>query len=136
MLEACNEAGNEYNIISSYRDRNYQQGIIDDTVQTFVNQGMTAEEAYAEAIKSVQPAGCSEPETGLATDYIVEGDELKSVAAGTGKGNPVTGGGLNYPLLLKLVKEHKPYVHCTLENTVPDNAVATREFMERTYASV
>ena len=69
-------------------------------------------------------------------DYIVEGDELKSVAAGTGKGNPVTGGGLNYPLLLKLVKEHKPYVHCTLENTVPDNAVATREFMERTYASV
>ena len=69
-------------------------------------------------------------------DYIVEGDELKSVAAGTGKGNPVTGGGLNYPLLLKLVKEHKPYVHCTLENTVPDNAVATGEFMERTYASV
>ena len=59
-----------------------------------------------------------------------------SGAAGTGKGNPVTGGGLNYPLLLKLVKEHKPYVHCTLENTVPDNAVATREFMERTYASV
>ena len=55
---------------------------------------------------------------------------------GTGKGNPVTGGGLNYPLLLKKIKEHKPYVHCTLENTVPENAVATREFMERTYASV
>ena len=69
-------------------------------------------------------------------DYIVEGSELKSVAAGTGKGNPVTGGGLNYPLLLKKIKEHKPYVHCTLENTVPENAVATREFMERTYASV
>ena len=44
--------------------------------------------------------------------------------------------GLNYPLLLKKIKEHKPYVHCTLENTVPENAVATREFMERTYASV
>ena len=43
---------------------------------------------------------------------------------------------LNYPLLLKKIKEHKPYVHCTLENTVPENAVATREFMERTYASV
>ena len=37
---------------------------------------------------------------------------------------------------LKKIKEHKPYVHCTLENTVPENAVATREFMERTYASV
>lgn len=68
MLEACNEAGFEYNIISAYRDRNYQQGIIDDTVQTFVNQGKTAEEAYAEAIKSVQPAGCSEHEMGLALD--------------------------------------------------------------------
>ena len=37
-------------------------------------------------------------------------------------------------LLLKKIKEHKPYVHCTLENTVPENAVATREFMEKTYA--
>ncbi|MDO5381739.1 MAG: sugar phosphate isomerase/epimerase family protein [Eubacteriales bacterium] len=61
-------------------------------------------------------------------DYVVEGDELKSIAAGTG--------GLNYPLLLKKIKEHKPYVHCTLENTVPENAVATREFMEKTYAEV
>ena len=54
--------------------------------------------------------------------------ELKSIAAGTGS--------LNYPLLLKKIKEYKPYVHCTLENTVPENAVATREFMERTYAEV
>ena len=61
-------------------------------------------------------------------DYVVENDELKSIAAGTG--------GLNYPLLLKKIKEHKPYVHCTLENTVPENAVATREFMEKLYAEV
>ncbi len=59
-------------------------------------------------------------------DYVVEGNELKSIAAGTG--------GLNYPLLLKKIKEHKPYVHVTLENTVPENAVATREFMEKLYA--
>lgn len=61
-------------------------------------------------------------------DYVVEGDELKSIAAGTG--------GLNYPLLLKKIKEYKPYVHCTLENTVPENAVATREFMEKLYAEI
>lgn len=61
-------------------------------------------------------------------DYVVENGELKSIAAGTG--------GLNYPLLLKKVKEHKPYVHITLENTVPANAVATREFMENLYAQV
>lgn len=63
-----------------------------------------------------------------AKDFVVENDDLKSIAAGTG--------GLNYPLLLKLIKEHKPYVHVTLENTVPSNAVTTREFMETTYAQV
>ena len=61
-------------------------------------------------------------------DYVVEGDELKSIAAGTG--------GLNYPLLLKKIKQYKPYVHCTLENTVPENAIATRDFMENLYAQV
>ena len=61
-------------------------------------------------------------------DYVVEGDELKSIAAGTG--------GVNYPLLLKKIKQYKPYVHCTLENTVPENAIATRDFMENLYAQV
>ena len=61
-------------------------------------------------------------------DYVVEGDELKSIAAGTG--------GLNYPLLLKKIEQYKPYVHCTLENTVPENAIATRDFMENLYAQV
>ncbi len=69
-------------------------------------------------------------------DFIDEGKEvdLKSVAAGTGGSDGK--GGLNYPLLLKLIKEHKPYIHCTLENTVPENAVATREFMEKLYESL
>ena len=61
-------------------------------------------------------------------DFVVEGDELKSIAAGTG--------GLNYPLLLKKIKQYKPYVHCTLENTVHENAIATRDFMENLYAQV
>jgi L-ribulose-5-phosphate 3-epimerase UlaE len=61
-----------------------------------------------------------------AKDFIEENGDLKSIAAGTG--------GLNYPLLLKLVKQYKPFVHVTLENTVPSNAVATREFMEKIYA--
>ncbi len=63
-----------------------------------------------------------------AKDYVEENGELKSIAAGTG--------GMNYPLLLKKIKEHKPFVHVTLENTVPENAVATREFMEKLYAEV
>jgi len=63
-----------------------------------------------------------------AKDFLVQNNELVSVAAGTG--------GLNYPLLLKLVKQHKPYVHVTLEDTIPSNAIAARQFMEKTYAEV
>ena len=97
-------------------------------VDNLAQQDEIIEKAFDLLLKDIAVVHCK--------DYIVEGSELKSVAAGTGKGNPVTGGGLNYPLLLKKIKEHKPYVHCTLENTVPENAVATREFMERTYAEV
>lgn len=61
-----------------------------------------------------------------AKDFLVENNEIISVASGLG--------GLNYPLLLKLVKQHKPYVHVTLEDTCPENAAAAREFMEKTYA--
>ena len=78
------------------------------------------EKALDQLLKDIAVVHCK--------DYVVENDELKSIAAGTG--------GLNYPLLLKKIKVHKPYVHCTLENTVPENAVATREFMEKLYAEV
>ncbi len=54
-----------------------------------------------------------------------ETKSLVSVAAGTG--------GLHYERLVSLIKQHKPYVHCTLENTVPENAVSTREFLEKLY---
>ncbi len=89
-------------------------------VENLSQQDEIIEKAFSLLGKEIAVVHCK--------DYVVEGSELKSIAAGTG--------GLNYPLLLKKIKEHKPYVHCTLENTIPENAVATREFMERTYASV
>lgn len=68
MLQACNDAGNEYNIISCYRSRTVQQSIVDADVQKYIGEGMTEEEAYKETYTSVQKAGCSEHETGLALD--------------------------------------------------------------------
>lgn len=58
-------------------------------------------------------------------DYEVAGDELVSIPAGMGS--------FNYPLLMKYIKERKPYVHISLENTKPENAIQTREFMEKMY---
>ena len=61
-------------------------------------------------------------------DFVEENGDLKSIPAGTG--------GLNYELLLSKIKEFKPYVQCTLENTSPDNAVRTREYVQDMYDRV
>ena len=56
-----------------------------------------------------------------------DGSGLGSVAAGKG------GMGESYKRILKFVKEKKPYAHVTLENTVPENAVETREYIQVIY---
>ena len=61
-------------------------------------------------------------------DFVPAGDDLKSIAAGTGE--------MDYTHILRFMKERKPYVQATLENTVNDNAVASREFLERAYAAL
>lgn len=58
-------------------------------------------------------------------DYVPAGDDLKSVAAGTGE--------MDYAQILRFMKERKPYIQATLENTTNDNAVTSREFLERAY---
>jgi sugar phosphate isomerase/epimerase len=51
-------------------------------------------------------------------DYNVVGDALVSCAAGFGV--------FNYEPLIRFIKQRKPYIHCTLEDTKPENAVAAR----------
>jgi len=55
-------------------------------------------------------------------DFAVKDGKLDSIACGTGE--------MNYERILKFVKEKKPYIHATLENTKPENAVATREYIQ------
>lgn len=61
-------------------------------------------------------------------DFVLEDGKMKSVAAGTGM--------MNYEKILRFIKEKKPYIHTTLENTNPDNAVDAREYLEKIYASL
>ena len=58
-------------------------------------------------------------------DFVREGDDLRSIAAGTGE--------MDYTQILRFMKERKPYIQATLENTTNDNAVAAREFLQRKY---
>jgi len=55
-------------------------------------------------------------------DFVIKDNELVSVAAGTGE--------MDYSQIIRFMKEKKPYIHATLENTVPENAVAAREYIQ------
>lgn len=54
-------------------------------------------------------------------DYVIKDGEIDSVAAGTGK--------MDYTAVIRFIKERKPFIHATLENTVPDNAVQAKDFI-------
>lgn len=55
-------------------------------------------------------------------DFEVENGELKSIAAGTGM--------MDYRNIVRFAETNKPYIHTTLENTTPENAVAAREYIQ------
>ena len=61
-------------------------------------------------------------------DCVPDGDDLKSIAAGTGV--------MDYKEILKFIKARKPYIHTTLENTVDENAVSSRVFLQELYDSI
>ena len=58
-------------------------------------------------------------------DFVREGAELKACAAGTGE--------MDYTQVLRFMKERKPCLQATLENTGNHNAVQARELLQRLY---
>lgn len=72
FTKACNDADFHYNIISAYRDREAQQGVIDRNIQELMDKGLSEEEARAKTYETIQMVGCSEHETGLALDFSDE----------------------------------------------------------------
>ena len=61
-------------------------------------------------------------------DFVRKEGKLISVAAGTGE--------MNYENLLRMVRQSKPFVQATLENTTNENAVQARELIQRVYETV
>jgi sugar phosphate isomerase/epimerase len=55
-------------------------------------------------------------------DFIVGENDLISVAAGTGI--------MNYEKIIHFMKKDKPFIHATLEDTNPLNAVAARKYIQ------
>lgn len=90
------------------------------TVDTYKNQNEIFEEAfelYGDRIVIIH-----------AKDFIVEGNELKTVAVGKGL--------LNYDVVLKWVKANKPHVNILLEETKEPYIEESVVFLKDTYARV
>lgn len=58
-------------------------------------------------------------------DFTVEGDRLVSVGAGLGQ--------MDYTAVMKFIKNKKPYMHVTLENTTPENNIQCKNHILRLY---
>ncbi len=58
-------------------------------------------------------------------DYVPAGNDLKSIAAGTGE--------MDYTEILRFMKARKPYIQTTLENTNNENAESSRLLLQRLY---
>ena len=76
MLKAGGEAGYDYWIASAHRDRAYQQGLVDDDVQKYMEKGYSYEAALEKTYEYTMPAGKSEHETGLALDILCSANTL------------------------------------------------------------
>ena len=59
-------------------------------------------------------------------DYIVDNGKLYSVGAGMGQ--------MDYTPLMKFIKQQKPYIHATLEETTPQNCLQCKEYIESIYS--
>lgn len=58
-------------------------------------------------------------------DFVVDGDNLKSVGAGMGQ--------MDYTSVLKFIKTRKPFIHVTLENTTPEDNVQCKDHILKLY---
>ncbi len=83
---------------------------------------MDREKVFAEAMELFG----EEIEVVHLKDFQVQGSKLVSVAAGTGL--------MDYREILRYLKQEKDGIQATLENTVPENAVTSREYIEKIYA--
>lgn len=76
MLADGTGEGLRFCIASAYRSAERQQEILDQDIKKLKDKGMTEEEAYAQATRTVMPAGYSEHETGLAVDIVALSNQL------------------------------------------------------------
>lgn len=61
-------------------------------------------------------------------DFVIEENDLSALAAGKGQ--------MNYEEIIRFIKQKKPFIQVTLENTKPENAVEAKKTLEDLWAQV
>lgn len=87
MLQAGKEAGFAYWIASAYRDRAYQQKLVDEDVEEYMAKGYSREAALQKTYEYTMPAGYSEHETGLALDILCSTNTMMDESQAEEPGN-------------------------------------------------
>lgn len=63
-------------------------------------------------------------------DFVIKDGEPSSKNLAVGEGI------LNVPLVMKLAKQHKPFIHMLLEDSIPENALKSKAYIEKIYQEV
>lgn len=61
-------------------------------------------------------------------DFVARDNDIVSVAAGNGE--------MDYTQIMRFIKKEKPFIHVSLENTVPENAENSRKLIQSIWESV
>lgn len=70
MIDDAAADGVDLLVCSAYRSIEKQQGLFDDQMQIYLNQGMSEQEAYDLTASAIAVPGTSEHHTGLAADIV------------------------------------------------------------------
>ncbi len=143
MLQAAGREGYEYWIASAYRDRGYQQGLVDEDVENYMAKGYSYEGALQKTLEYTMPAGFSEHETGLALDILCSTNTMMDESQEGEPGNrwlrehcQEYGFILRYPkdkediTMIKYEPWHLRYVGKEAAGLLAENGLTLEEFYE------
>lgn len=121
MKAAAAKAGAKLVAGSGYRSYEHQEGVMTRNVQEREAKGMSAAAAKKDALKTINPAGSSEHQTGLAMDFVTPaenaaGSDVTQAFAKTAQGKWLKKNSWKYGWVLRYPKNGKSSTYIDYES--------------------
>lgn len=143
MIQAAQEDGVTLQIISPYRDLQYQEILFKRKINSHMNNGLSYMEAYQLASRVVTVPNASEHQLGLALDIVTDTyTELKEGFADTEAGKWLAANSYRYGFILRYPKDkeditgikyepwHFRYVGVEAATLITEQGITLEEFWE------